>query len=147
MEPARPVPAPIAVTKDAALPPVKELLVEAVALPGFSEFVRLGPGTHIDPGHLAFIRPDGVPALTRIRLNGADFATEKISQPGDPLHFNMTDMRIGNVVAAPGKGFKVETSGDVDVVELVCDESTYYSWTITAGPSRFRMLNCLPSGK
>lgn len=131
-----PVPAPIVVTKDAALPPVNELLVEAVA-PGFNEFVRLGPGTHIDPEHLAFIRPDGVPALTRIRLNGADFATEKIFQPGDPLHFNMTNMQIGNISSTPGKGFKVESSGDIDVIELVCDESTYYSWTITGRPESF----------
>ncbi len=131
-----PVPTPVTVTKDAALPAVNELLVEAVS-PGFNEFVRLGPGTHIDPEHLAFIRPEGLPALTRIRLNGADFATEKIFQSGDPLHFNMTNMRIGNISSTPGKGFKVETSGDIDAIELVCDESTYYSWTITGRPESF----------
>ena len=132
----QPVPAAKTVATDASLPPAKEMLVEAIT-PDFKHFVRIGPGIHIDPANLQFIQPEGVPEILRIRLNGEDYATERIFQPGEPLQFKMTDMQIGNISSTPGKGFKIETSGDIDMLELICDESNYYTWKIQGRPESF----------
>lgn len=133
----QPVPTVKTVVTDAALSPVKEMLVEAIT-DDFEHFVRIGPGIHIDPFNLQFIQPEGVPDMLRIRLNGEDYGTERIFHPGEPLRFDMADMQIGNISSMPGKGFKIETGGNIDMLEVICDESHYYTWKIQGKPESFK---------
>lgn len=133
----KPAPSPRSVATAANLPTANEMLVDAIT-PDFKHFVSIGPARHIDPQNPQFIQPVEVPDILRIRLSGENFAAEQIFQPGEPLAFTMTDMQIGNISATPGKGFKIETSGDIDLLEVDCTESTYYSWKIQGRPESFK---------
>jgi len=136
----KPVPAPQSVATASTLPIVQEMLVDAIS-PDFHYYVNIGPGKHINPANLRFIQPEEVPRNLRIRLNGPNYATERIFQPGEPLQFDMTDMRIGNISWTPDEKYKIETSGDIDLLEVTRVEPPYYVWKITGKPSSFQDLS------
>lgn len=136
----KPVPAPRTVVTSSTLPIVQEMFVDAIS-PDFQYFVNIGPGKNMYPTNLQFIQPEEVPRNLRIRLNGPNYATERIFQPGEPLQFDMTDMRIGNISWTQGEKYKIETSGDIDMLEVTRVESPYYIWKITGKPSSFRDLS------
>lgn len=133
----KPVPASRSVATAPNLPPANEMLVDAIT-PDFQHFVSIGPARHIAPQNPQFIQPEEAPDILRIRLSGESFAAEQIFQPGEMPAFAMTDMQIGNISATLGKGFKIEASGDIDLLEVDCTESTYYNWKIQGRPASFK---------
>ncbi len=118
------------------LPPARELNVDAISS-DLNSFVSIGPGRHIDSLDVQFLQPEEVPKTLRIQLRGDNYFIERLFQPGEDLNFDMTDMSIGKISSTPGKGFNIQTSGDIDLLEVNCNESTYYAWTIQGEPSSF----------
>jgi hypothetical protein len=128
---------------EAGLGTPRHLQIDAVT-DDFTGFVNLGPETHIDPLNLQFIQPDEVPKNLHVRLTGDNFVAERMFQDGDLLHIDRPDLEIGEISSTPGKGFKVATQGDIDLLELECTESTYYKWVIQGHPSSFKEVT-MPS--
>jgi len=58
-----------------------------------------------------------------------------ISTKGDSIS---GQIHIGKISATLGKGFKIEASGDIDLLEVDCTESTYYNWKIQGRPASFK---------
>lgn len=133
----KPVPPPTKVAIDQALSTIEELNVSALTS-DFKYFSTLGPGTHVDPLEVNFIFPEEAPKVLRIQLRGEDFLAERIFQPGESLKFDKPDLEIGNISSTPGVGFKIASSGDIDLLEVNCDESSYYRWKILGKPSAFQ---------
>lgn len=133
----KPVPAPKSVTIAPEFPPVLSMNVDAITS-DLKHYVSIGPGQKATPSNLEFIHPVETPQALRIQLLGDHYATERIFQEGESLEFAMTNMKIGDISATPGKGFKISTSGDIDLLEVVCNESTYYEWNIVGKPGSFQ---------
>ena len=130
------VPAPTSIATSTALPPVQSVDVEAI-FPDYKHYISIGPGTHILPDALSFTQPEEVPSTLLIRLKGEQFISERIFEPGKPLYFDMTDMQIGGITSTPGTGFKIASSGAIDLLEVNCQESTYYNWRLEGRPAAF----------